>query len=425
MVHVGVSITVVPVTSTLNRLMIADMHLSALWVSVLVSLPYLLSPLQVWVGAWADRNPIAGRHRSPWIVLGGLMASFGGYLTGHAIYWMQQDGGWGMLVAALCFLVWGMGVNIASVSYLSLLSETSSGGEGWRSRAVSVMWTVMILATIFTGLGLAAMLDPFSPEALYTALGVVWLVSSLLVLVGAANLEPATAQHAIPQHSAGNPIHAYRVLAGNPTARRFFVYLLLVLIAIHAQDVMLEPYGADVLGMPVAQTTRLVSLWGTGLFLTLVGGLLVMRHIGKKRSANLGAAVTAVAFVAIITAGLAHLPSLFMAAVFGLGLGGGLMTISNLSFMLDMTVPQAAGLYMGAWGVANFTGQALGNITSGLVRDVVYRLTSVPAAGYIAVFVLEIVGLLVAVWLFRTISVEEFQRDASLQISDVLALAGD
>jgi BCD family chlorophyll transporter-like MFS transporter len=135
--------------------------------------------------------------------------------------------------------------------------------------------------------------------------------------------------------------------------------------------------------------------------------------------------VTAIAFVAIIAAGLAHQPSLFLVAVFGLGLGGGLMTISNLSFMLDMTVPQAAGLYMGAWGVANFTGQALGNITSGLVRDVVFRLTSAPAAGYVAVFVLEIVGLLVAVWLFRTISVEEFQRDATLQISDVLALAGD
>ncbi len=55
MVHVGVSITVVPVTSTLNRIMISDMKLSAFLVSTLIALPYLLSPLQVAVGNWADR----------------------------------------------------------------------------------------------------------------------------------------------------------------------------------------------------------------------------------------------------------------------------------------------------------------------------------------------------------------------------------
>jgi BCD family chlorophyll transporter-like MFS transporter len=101
------------------------------------------------------------------------------------------------------------------------------------------------------------------------------------------------------------------------------------------------------------------------------------------------------------------------------------MTVSNLSFMLDMTVPTAAGLYMGAWGVANFAGQALGNITSGLLRDLILLWTHIPAIGYYAVFGLEIVGLLLAVMLFRSISVEAFQRDAQLQLHEVLALAGD
>lgn len=39
LVHVGVSITVVPVTSTLNRIMIADMKMSAFLVSFLVARP--------------------------------------------------------------------------------------------------------------------------------------------------------------------------------------------------------------------------------------------------------------------------------------------------------------------------------------------------------------------------------------------------
>lgn len=424
-VHVGVSITVVPVTSTLNRIMIADMGFSALWVSILVSLPYLLSPFQVWVGAWADRNPVAGHHRSPWIVLGGLMAAFGSYATAHAVYLTQTQPAWAAPAAMGAFLVWGLGVNIASVSYLSLLSEMTEGQSGWRSRAVSVMWTTMILATIATSLGLAALLEPYSEVALYSAFGVVWAISSLLILVGAARLEPAARARPLRQHTAAHPLHAYRVMAANPTARRFFVYLLLVLVSIHAQDVLLEPYGAEVLDMPVSQTTRLASIWGMGVLLTLVGGLPLVRRMGKKAGANLGAVVAATAFGAIIATGLAGMTTAFMAAVFVLGLGGGLMTVSNLSFMLDMTVPEAAGLYMGAWGVANFSGQALGNIASGLLRDTIARLTAAPAPGYVAVFAIEMVGLLVAVWLFRRISVEDFQHSAQLQLHDVLALAGD
>ena len=77
LVHVGVAITAVPISSTLNRIMIADMQLSALLVGFLVALPYLLSPLQILVGNWADHHPLWGRHRSPWILIGGLMASFG------------------------------------------------------------------------------------------------------------------------------------------------------------------------------------------------------------------------------------------------------------------------------------------------------------------------------------------------------------
>lgn len=424
LVHVGVSITVVPVTSTLNRIMIADMGMSALWVSILVSAPYLLSPLQVWVGSWADRHPVGGRHRSPWIVLGGLLASFGGYLTGHTVYLMEAQPGWGSLVALGSFVIWGLGVNVASVSYLSLLSDLTGEAQGWRSRTVSIMWAAMILSTIVTALGMAALLDPFSQEALFNAFGLVWMVASVLVLVGAGGLEPPAGSREL-QHSADHPLDAYRVLAGNPSARRFFVYLLLVLLSIHAQDVMLEPYGADVLGMPVSQTTRLASIWGTGIFITLLGGLPLVRRFGKKRSANWGAVVVMAAFAGIIATGLAGMTTAFLASVLVLGLGGGLMTVSNLSFMIDMTVPQAAGLYMGAWGVANFAGQALGNILSGLIRDVVLRLTQTPAAGYVAVFMLEIAGLMAAVWLFRRISVEEFQRDAQLQLREVVALAAD
>ncbi|MEZ4870230.1 MAG: BCD family MFS transporter [Caldilineaceae bacterium] len=425
MVHVGVSMSVVPITSTLNRIMIADLHFSALLVGFLISLPYLLSPLQVLIGNWADRTPIWGRYRSPWMVLGGLMATFGSYMTPHAVFLLQEQWALGLIACLGAFVVWGMGVNIASVSYLSLVSELSPEQSNWRSRAVSFMWTTMILATIITALLLGRLLETYTPATLYTAFGAIWLIASILILFGAANVEPPPTAARISRHQANQPLAALHLLTTNQSARRFFVYLLLVLISIHAQDVLLEPFGAEALQMPVAQTSRLTSIWGTGVFLTLTGGVLLVRRFGKKKVANGGAVLAALGFTAIAFAGLGGAINGFMAAVFVLGLGGGLMTVSNLSFMLDMTIPEAAGLYMGAWGVANFAGQALGNIVSGLLRDVIYQVTGNVLIGYVSVFGMEVVGLLIAVQLFRTISVAEFRRDAAIRIQDVLTLAID
>lgn len=422
LVHVGVSITVVPVQSTLNRVMIADLGFSALLVGFLVSLPYLLSPLQVFMGAWSDRTPIWGRYRSPWILLGGLMAAFGSYLTPHAAYLMADSWGLGLLACLGAFTLWGMGVNIASVSYLSLVTELSGEGSGWRSRAISAMWTVMILSTIVTAIGLSILLRDYSREALYTAFGVVWLMSVLLVLVGAAGIEPPSPPGRSVRSDARNPLDAVRALSANPSAQRFFLYLLLVLVSIHAQDVLLEPYGAEVLGMEVSQTSRLTSYWGVGVLVTLLAGLPLMRRMGKKPVANLGALVAAAGFALIIVAGALYQPKLLQTAVLVLGLGGGLMTISNLSFMLDMTVPAAAGLYIGAWGVANFAGQALGGIASGGLRDLSFALTGNDFVGYALVFALEIAGLLLAVWLFREISVANFRRDAEASLGDLLSI---
>lgn len=425
LVHAGVTITVVPVTSTLNRIMIADLHMSAFFVSFLVALPYLLSPLQVLIGNWADQNPLWGRHRSPWILLGGLMAAFGGYFTAHSLYWMQASYTAGLLTTIVIFLLWGTGVNIASVSYLSLVSDLSEAEPRWRSRAVSAMWTVMIIFIILTSITLSRLLQPFSREALYTAFGLVWAIACAFIFFGCANLEPPPTAGRTLQNKADNPLLAFRLLVANRSAQQFFVFMLVVLISIYAQDVVLEPFGARALQMPVGSTARLTSIWGVGLLITLLLGAPLVRRFGKKSCAAIGALIAAGAFAGVIISGLLPDQRLFMSSVFLVGLGCGLLTVSSLSLMLDMTVPQAAGLYMGAWGVANFVGRALGNLSSGLVSDLVQRLTGDPVMGYMAVFLMEIVGMLWAVWLLRTISVEAFRQDAELRLQDVLALAGD
>ena len=264
-----------------------------------------------------------------------------------------------------------------------------------------------------------------SQDGIYFAFGVIWTVATLFVVLGSAGVEPAGRDERLVNSQVDNPISALQVLSNNATAKRFFIYLLLVLVGIRAQDVLLEPFAADALGMSISETTRLEAVWGIGVFITLLGGLGLVRLFGKRANAYAGAGVAITAFGLIIITGALGNVMFFHASVLLLGLGSGLMTVSNLSFMLDMTTPQKVGLYMGVWGVANFLAQSLGTVGGALLRDIAYQLTGNVSLGYMTVFGLAIVGLVVAMMLFRTITVDAFERDEQVELTDVLAIAGD
>src|SRR5690242_12326961 len=93
LIHVAVAITLVPINSTLNRIMINELGLAATLVAVLVSLPYLFSPIQVWVGGYSDRHPLFGYRRTPYIALGLLLCAGGAALAPAAAFLMAGGGG--------------------------------------------------------------------------------------------------------------------------------------------------------------------------------------------------------------------------------------------------------------------------------------------------------------------------------------------
>ena len=70
LLHVAVAMTFVLINGVLNRVMIHDLGILATVVAVLVVLPYLFSPLQVWIGQYSDTHPIWGYRRTPYIALG-------------------------------------------------------------------------------------------------------------------------------------------------------------------------------------------------------------------------------------------------------------------------------------------------------------------------------------------------------------------
>ena len=77
LIHAAVAITLVPINSTLNRIMIEDLGIYAILVVLLFSPPYLFSFVQVAIGSFSDRHPILGLRRSPYIAVGLILCVIG------------------------------------------------------------------------------------------------------------------------------------------------------------------------------------------------------------------------------------------------------------------------------------------------------------------------------------------------------------
>ncbi|MDO9349069.1 MAG: PucC family protein, partial [Anaerolineales bacterium] len=187
LIHAAVAMTLVPINSTLNRVMIKELALSATLVAVLASLPYLFSPIQVAIGSYSDRHPLFGLRRTPYILLGLLFCVGGVILSPQVAYLFSRNWWLGLALGVLVFGAWGMGFNFASVSYLALASEIS--GEKGRGRTIAVMFFMMIVGIILTALSLAHMIDPYTPEALQRAFQSVGGMALFLGLLGLIGLE--------------------------------------------------------------------------------------------------------------------------------------------------------------------------------------------------------------------------------------------
>jgi len=191
LIHVAIAMTLVPINSTLNRVMIKELSISATLVAILASLPYLFAPIQVAIGSYSDHHPILGLRRTPYILTGLILCVVGLLASPYVAFLMAENFTLGVLVGVLAFGAWGIGYNLSSVSYLSLASEIS--GENGRGKTIATMWFMMITSIIITAIGLSRLVDPYTPEALIRAFGYVAAAALLLGLIGLIGLEPRAA----------------------------------------------------------------------------------------------------------------------------------------------------------------------------------------------------------------------------------------
>ncbi len=426
LLHTAVAMTLVPINSTLNRVMIHELGLAKTLVTALAIAPYLLSPIQVFIGAFSDKHPILGYRRTPYILLGLLLCVAGVAVSPQVAILISENFALGILVALLAFGAWGMGYNFSAVSYLSLASELS--GEKGRGRTVAVMFTMMILGLIATGLTLSRLVPTYAPETLTRAFHLVAASALTLGLLGLLRLEPRSGGESAPRPRA--EAHTVKqmtaAIASNPVARVFFVYLLLLLAALLGQDVLLEPFGAQAFGMELEQTSRFVSIMGTFTLLAFALAAALEGRVRKRILAQAGNLTALAGFLTILVSGIVHSSGIFYLGLVLLGFGTGLSTVANLSLMFDLTVPEQVGLYIGAWGFSNGLSRLTGLFLAGIVADVGTQATGSALTGYLIVFGIEALMLLAAALLLSHIDVAAFRkRAAEPAFEDKLALASD
>ena len=408
LIHMAVAMTLVPINSTLNRVMIKDLAISATVVAILASLPYLFSPIQMAIGSYSDKHPVFGLRRTPYIVLG-LLLTVAGVILSPAVAFLLVSNWWmGILAGVLAFGAWGMGYNFATVSYLSLASEIS--GEKGRARTVAVMWFMMIAGIIFTAISLGQMVEPYTQQALVRAFWVVGLAALILGSLGLFRLEKRSVDGA-PASEGYSWGEMFGAISQNRQARLFFWYLAILLAAILGQDILLEPFGGEAFGLSVQQTTRITSIWGMCVLVALLVAGALEGRVRKRTVAAAGGWGVLLGFIMILSSGIMTSKGVFYSGVMFLGLGTGLSTVANLSLMLDMTTAANVGLFIGAWGMANAVSRLAGTVLGGAVRDLVTQVVQSPVVGYVVVFGIEALMIAVSLVMLRRIDVSEFQRD--------------
>src|SRR5215216_1537637 len=205
MIHTAVAMTLVPFTSTLNRVMIYDLGISKILFTLIAIFPYLFSPIQVAIGSFADRHPILGYRRTPHILLGLILCAAGLGVSSYMVSIIQENFIGGILTGLFAFWLWGMGYHFSAVSYFSLASEIS--GEKGRGTTIAIMFLVMVFGIVITSLAIGSMATEATYEALSRAFWIVAASAMTLGLIGLFKLEP---RYQDPQSTSVSQTHTLR-----------------------------------------------------------------------------------------------------------------------------------------------------------------------------------------------------------------------
>jgi BCD family chlorophyll transporter-like MFS transporter len=168
-------------------------------------------------------------------------------------------------------------------------------------------------------------------------------------------------------------------------------------MAFTMEDILLEPFGGEILGLTVAQTTYLTAVLAMG---GLIGfgwaSRVLSRGADPFKMASLGSMVGIPAFIAVIFSAPQASALLFATGVLFIGFGAGLFGHGTLTATMNSAPPGQAGLALGAWGAVQASTAGVGMAVGGIIRDIDAQFTD-SAMAYSTVYSIEVVLLLLTV----------------------------
>ncbi len=411
--QISVGMAAVLLLGTLNRVMIVELQVPAFLVAMMVALPVLIAPFRALLGFKSDTYKSAiGWKRIPYLWFGTLW-QFGGLaimpasllVLGGDVTQVRYDIPYaGEALAGLAFLMTGIGMHMTQTAGLALAADRAT--DETRPRVVALLYVMFLVGMGVSAVVIGWLLREFTP------LELIQVIQGAAVLTVILNVTALWKQERVKpmskaEREADSPTFsdAWSDYTNGGTAGRLLVVVFLGTMAFNMQDVLLEPYGGEILGLSVSATTLLTATWAAG---ALAGFAFAARWLSQGinpfRMAARGLLAGLIAFSAVIFANPWSSSELFFAGACLIGFGGGLFSVATLTAAMTMPTSHRAGrgLALGAWGAAQATAAGVSIAIGGAIRDGVNSLAMSgqlgealgnAATGYSVVYHLEILLL--------------------------------
>ncbi len=404
--QVSVGMMAALLVGTLNRVMIVELAVPSWLVAMMVALPLLFAPFRALVGFRSDVYRSAlGWRRVPFIWMGTLLQFGGLAIMPFALLILSGDTHGPVVVgqvgAALAFLLVGAGFHTTQTTGLALATDLAPAET--RPRVVALMYVMLLVGVTVSSVAFGWLLSHFTELRLIQVVQGSAVVTLVLNGIALWKQEPRRPAAAVNAPSVGFR-EAWRRYAGHNRALRFLFAVGLGSAAFSMQDILLEPYGGQILKLSVSDTTWLTAVIAlSALAAFALSERLLARGADPHRLAAAGVTVALFAFAAVILAAPLESALLYRCGSGLIGFSAGLFGVGTLSAAMNLDARIDNGLALGAWGAVQALAGGSAIAVSGALRDLFSALAARgslgpaltgPAVGYGVVYHIELLLLL-------------------------------
>jgi BCD family chlorophyll transporter-like MFS transporter len=406
--QVSVGMATVLMIGTLNRVLIVELGVSAWLVSLMVALPLVFAPFRTLVGFHSDHHrSVLGWRRVPYIWIGTLLQFGGLAIMPFALIVLSGDTHGpiiiGHIASALAFLLVGAGLQTTQTAGLALATDLAPAAV--RPRVIALMYAMLLLGMVVCGIAFGTLLAKFSEFRLIQVVqgsAMATMALNIIALWQQEARDPSRAQAPSPPYF----LDLWLEYTGQARAVRFLTAVSIGTMALNMQDIILEPYGGEILHLSVSATTTLTAMLAAGALVAFaLAGRALTRGADPYRLAGQGLLISLLAFAAVTYAAPLDSALLFRCGSAGIGFGNGFFCVGTLAAAMDRDKIAGSGLALGAWGAVQAGAAGIAIAFGGALRDGVSALAARgalgpaltgPAVGYDCVYLLEILLLFVA-----------------------------